>query len=316
MIATLLRFQIAAELALYAAAGAWLFARGWPAGAIFACAVGVAVLVRTAIVAVALGLSTWHCAPRTPGHRLGFRSALRILASETRTMLADNFWLLPFDSLAVRRDPAPAKEGPLPVLVVHGYVSNRGMMAPLVRALERAGAAQLFTFNGRGIFAPIDSLVLQLDARIAEVLAGTGRDGLVLVCHSMGGLVARAWLAKHGARRVDRVVTVASPHNGTALARLGLGENARQMRRGSDFLRALAAAEGDRGPACPFTSVYTVHDTLVAPQDTSRLPWAKNVELAGWGHVGVLGAPELHLLVVEELRRAGALARESGAGAS
>jgi triacylglycerol esterase/lipase EstA (alpha/beta hydrolase family) len=130
----------------------------------------------------------------------------------------------------------------------------------------------------------------------------------------MGGLVARAWLARHGAARVARVVTIASPHNGTALAGLGLGENARQMRRGSAFLRSLAAAEGEAGPGCPFTSIYTVNDTLVAPQDTSRLPWATNVELAGWGHVGILNARETWDLVAAELRASGALARAAGPG--
>ena len=107
-------------------------------------------------------------------------------------------------------------------------------------------------------------------------------------------------------------MTLASPHNGTVLAALGIGDNARQMSRGSEFLRALAAGEGDRGPMCPFTSIYSVHDTLVAPQDTSRLAWAKNVELARWGHVGILGAQEVHLLVAEELRQAGALRALSG----
>jgi triacylglycerol lipase len=143
---------------------------------------------------------------------------------------------------------------------------------------------------------------------VQATLEATGHESLVLVCHSMGGLITRAWLAKHGARCVARVVTIASPHHGTVLAALGVGANARQMRRGSAFFRALEASEGERGPMCPFTSIYTVHDTLVAPQDTSRLPWAKNVELAGWGHVGILGAAETHLLVAEELRQAGALA--------
>lgn len=309
MIATLLRFQIAAELALYVGAGAWLLERGWSPAAVVACALVVLVGTRLAIVAIALGVSTVHATPRNAGHRLGPGRAAAILASETRAMLADNFWLLPFESVAVRPDPPPVRGGVLPVLAVHGYVSNRGMLAPLVRGLEAAGAPQVFTFNARGIFAPIEDVVAQLDARIAAVLEATAQERLVLVCHSMGGLAARAWLARHGARQVERVVTIASPHNGTALAALGLGRNARQMRRGSDFLRALAAAEGDRGPACPFTSIYTVHDTLVAPQDTSRLPWAKNVELAGRGHVGILAAKELHLLVAEELRQAGALAR-------
>lgn len=305
MLATLLRLQLAAEWLLYAVLGYALHARGWSIPALAVAALVVAVLVRLGIVLFSGALAGVFRGT----HRLGLPGALRLVARETRSMLADNFWLLPFEGRALRPDPLPAREGAVPVLMVHGYLSNRGMLAPLVRALERAGAPQVFTFNCQGIFTPIDGLVAQLDACVVRTLEATGREHLVLVCHSMGGLVARAWLAKHGARRIERVVTVASPHNGTLVAALGLGANARQMRPGSDFLRALAAAEGDRGPSCPFTSIYTVHDNLVAPQETSRLPWAKNVELSGWGHVGVLGSDELHLLVAEELRQAGALAR-------
>lgn len=308
MLSHLIRAQVAAELLLYLALGAWLrSAHGWGVPLLFAAAVACIVLVRVAIVGTAMGLSRALRSPREDAHRLGFAGTVSLLAHETRELLLDNFWRLPWDRHALRPDPAPRRDGPAPVLIVHGYLSNRGLFGPLASALEAAGATQVFAASFRGIFVPIEAFVAQLDARVREILEATGRERIVLVCHSMGGLVTRAWLAKHGARAVERVVTIASPHNGTALARLGLGENARQMRQGSDFLRALAAAEGERGPMCPFTSIYTVHDTLVAPQDTSRLPWAKNVALSGWGHVGILTAREAHLLVAEELRQAGAL---------
>ena len=98
------------------------------------------------------------------------------------------------------------------------------------------------------------------------------------------------------------MITIASPHHGTALASFGLGENARQMRRHSGFLRALAHAEGGQGPGVPFTSIYSTHDNLVAPQETSLLPWGRNVALGGIGHVDVLGSPALAGLILADLR--------------
>ena len=52
------------------------------------------------------------------------------------------------------------------------------------------------------------------------------------------------------------------------------------------------------------TSIWSAHDNLVAPQETSRLEGAKNIALAGLGHVAILFAPDVHRLVVEEVRLA------------
>jgi triacylglycerol esterase/lipase EstA (alpha/beta hydrolase family) len=132
-----------------------------------------------------------------------------------------------------------------------------------------------------------------------------GAQAVVIVAHSMGGLVARACLARRGAGRVVRLVTLASPHNGTRLAKLGLGANARQMRPDSAFLEGLRRHEGANGPGCPVTSIYSVHDNLVSPQDTSRLPYARNIALSGAGHIDILRDARVHELVAGELEAAG-----------
>ena len=54
-------------------------------------------------------------------------------------------------------------------------------------------------------------------------------------------------------------------------------------------------------PAVPTTSIYTPHDNLVAPQETSRLPWARNVTVPGVGHVSIIGSPQTFALVRAEL---------------
>jgi triacylglycerol esterase/lipase EstA (alpha/beta hydrolase family) len=119
----------------------------------------------------------------------------------------------------------------------------------------------------------------------------------------MGGIAARLYLAEHGAGRVAGLVTIASPHAGTILARLAPGANARQMERGSAFLAALAAREAGCAP-CDATSIYSPHDNLVWPHETSRLAWARSVALPGLGHVAILSAPSTHRILLEAIQRA------------
>jgi pimeloyl-ACP methyl ester carboxylesterase len=55
--------------------------------------------------------------------------------------------------------------------------------------------------------------VLDLGRRLAAVLAALPGERWHLVCHSMGGLVARAALV-HADARIDRIVTIGTPHAG------------------------------------------------------------------------------------------------------
>jgi hypothetical protein len=77
------------------------------------------------------------------------------------------------------------------------------------------------------------------------------------------------------------------------------------MLRGSPFLGELCEKEGERGPECGVTSIYTPHDNLVAPQDSSRLPWARNIPIPGRGHVDILASERLVAVLAKELRECG-----------
>ena len=62
----------------------------------------------------------------------------------------------------------------------------------------------------------------------------------------MGGLAVRRWLAETGAAgdaRIHHVVTIATPHRGTWLARWAVSRNSREMRIDSPWQRQL----GSRG---------------------------------------------------------------------
>jgi triacylglycerol esterase/lipase EstA (alpha/beta hydrolase family) len=107
----------------------------------------------------------------------------------------------------------------------------------------------------------------------------------VLVCHSMGGLAARAWLRTLFADdRVHHVITIGTPHHGTWLARFSHFMNGRQMRRQSEWLRRL---EQDVGPEwhAKFTCWYSNCDNIAFPASTGTLAGAENRLVRGAAHV-------------------------------
>jgi triacylglycerol esterase/lipase EstA (alpha/beta hydrolase family) len=300
-LATFVRLGLLLELALYATVGAWLHATG----------VGLAVIVA-GVLAWALGgrfvwlLATMAIAahadrPREEGSPRTFAGVVRVGLGEYVAVLANNFFYLPFDAAAARPDPEPKPTDRTPVILVHGYFSSRGYFRELLRFLDAQGVAPVFAPRFPGAFATIEQFADALDAEIERIAAGTGRERVILVCHSMGGLAARCYLARKGAARVAKLITLGSPHAGTGLARFGMGENAPQMRVDSVFLAELARREAGRAP-CATTSIYSSGDNLVSPRRSGRLAWARNLVLADVGHVAMLSSPELHRLLLEELR--------------
>ena len=122
----------------------------------------------------------------------------------------------------------------------------------------------------------------------------TGRAP-VLVCHSMGGLVARAWLragchdASGAVPRIDRVariVTLGSPHRGTWLARASGTPNGRQMRIDSAWLQQLAS-DSDAAWHARFVCWYSDCDNIVFPVTTAALQGADNRLCPGVAHVAL-----------------------------
>jgi triacylglycerol esterase/lipase EstA (alpha/beta hydrolase family) len=175
---------------------------------------------------------------------------------------------------------------------------NAGVWARVARYLIARGHA-VHTVTLEPLFAHIEDYVTPFARRVNEIAGESGR--VVLVGHSMGGLVCRAYARRFGGARIARIITLGTPHHGSALAPIGHGADARDMRLMAEWLRGLAGSE-QGGPAAPITSIYSCHDNFVAPQDSSVLAVAKNVPLAGIGHLSLLLSERVAALVDAELR--------------
>jgi triacylglycerol esterase/lipase EstA (alpha/beta hydrolase family) len=268
-------------------------------------AIGTVLLLRMAITANNFGLA-WLYRSETPDHhRLGRAAAIRLFLTEYCASMITSSWTMGFCTF---REWLGKADLP-PVLLVHGYGCNSGYWHFMSRALRRADISH-YTIDLEPVFAGIDQFVPALHARIEEICRMTGQPKLIIVGHSMGGLVARAYLRDHGTARVARVITLGTPHRGTGLARFGAGHNSRQMRwrgsategRCSAWLARLERAE-DPAVRGLFLSLYSHQDNIVSPQLSSSLPGAVNIEFNGIGHVALGMHPSVMKEVIAAIRQ-------------
>lgn len=177
------------------------------------------------------------------------------------------------------------------VVLVHGLMCNRGVWLHWLGHLRAAGHAHV-AVNLEPVLGSIDGYAKAIDDAVRRVTEATGLPP-VLVCHSMGGLAARAWLRAYAAdARVHRVLTLGTPHAGTWLARFSHTENGRQMRMNSAWLQALKAQEPP-SRAKLFVCWYSNCDNIVFPATVAALPGAQHRLVTGVAHVQMVLDPQV-----------------------
>jgi len=249
------------------------------------------VMIATPCLLVASSFLVGRLAARRNGggERTPLRGLPTALLRETLAFCAATFATI---AEPYRRAPrvAAARAGAAsPVLLIHGIVCNRSVWRPLLARLAAQGFAPVRAVSLEPLFADLDSQAASVVRELRELQRSSAGLPVAIVAHSMGGLLARAALAAGGPGLVSRIVTIASPHHGTALARLFRPVPARQMRPGSAWLQALNAGEGGAWPVT-VTSIYSLHDNLIAPPRSAALAGARVHELTGLGHLSLLRA--------------------------
>lgn len=285
----LARLQQFTTLALLMLALTWAWS-AWADGRPLAAIIGALLILFAYALVLAIEFAMLrfiHGSDPTP--RASLRQLVAAWWGEVRSGLQVFGWRQPFRS-RVWPDHLPPASGRRGVLLVHGFVCNRGLWNPWMERLQAEGVPYV-AVNLEPVFGSIDAYIEPIERAVQQLERCTGLPPLA-VAHSMGGLALRRWWAERGDdARLHHAITIGTPHHGTWLARFAMTRNARQMRQSSGWLKNLAEREPP-GRGTRFTCFYSHCDNIVFPPATATLPGAANHHLPGVAHVHMAGRPE------------------------
>ena len=176
----------------------------------------------------------------------------------------------------------PTKERPTPVILLHGTRSDKTInwqyLGPELADLGFCVYSVDFPDRGQ---APISESVAALATRVEEVLQETEAQRVSLFGHSLGGLVARDYVARGGGLHVvDDLVSMGTPHFGYYSAppedevdKLFNTEcpSCWEQSAGSAYLADLNTGDITPG-SVSYTSIVTENDGVAKPIENQYLP--------------------------------------------
>lgn len=156
------------------------------------------------------------------------------------------------------------------ILLIHGYCRNQTDWLWLRKQFKPSGCP-VFCVNLSPKFATIEEICSNnLPKIIAEIKQRTLCKNIILIGHSMGGLVASYYSAYQDQdNMIKAVILIGSPLHGTKVSVVGKGKNAQQMCPGSKFLDELR----EKLKALPhkYYQICSKFDNMIFPWQSALL---------------------------------------------
>ena len=195
------------------------------------------------------------------------------------------------------------------VVLLHGLAAGRLNMHPIARVLRAGGYRTLnlaYPSRGRSLDRIVDSL--------AEEIAAGASGTIHFVTHSMGGLVARALIARHRPAQLGRVVMLGPPNQGSEwvslLAQMRLDRpllrEARHLltpNRNDDIVRKLAMVDYPLGIIAGDRPLDPLLPRLVLPGPNDGKVSVAATRLAGAADHIVLSVPHTLMVISRSVHR-------------
>jgi triacylglycerol esterase/lipase EstA (alpha/beta hydrolase family) len=195
-----------------------------------------------------------------------------------------------------------------PILLVHGYMHNSSAWIDLHEKMEKIDAiGSVFTINlGLPFNHSIEAYSQLVKTKVEEIQKLTEREDLILIGHSMGGVIS-TYYALNDAKElsVKKVITLGSPLKGTYLGYLGLGPCARQMSYNSEFSNQLIEKMAESSYT-QFINIGSPNDAIILPPESATPLQTARVSshhISGMGHIAYLTSQEVHDFVIQLLRQ-------------
>ena len=179
-------------------------------------------------------------------------------------------WSLRYTGNAETTQESPySMEGETPIILVHGYLNTNTGWVDFRKALQKENLGPVYAPILHSSAQDIRKSALQIAEVIEQVREENGGKPVVLIGHSMGGIIC-AYCTQHIAPSgsIKSVVTLATPLRGTKTATISFGKAGHQMQCDSRFLNSLCA-QLNYQPKATYFSLGSTADEVVRPYQHS-----------------------------------------------
>ena len=187
-----------------------------------------------------------------------------------------------------------------PVLLIHGIFDTKAIFKTMTSYLTQRGwevhSLNLVPNDGR---LGLERLAKQVADYVNHTFSS--EQPIDLIGFSMGGIVSRYYVQRLGGiERIQRLITISSPHHGTLTGYLYPTLAASQMRSNSPFLQDLNQ-DLETLNRINFTSIWTPYDGMIVPAQSSQMPIGQEFTVNVLVHAWMVSDPKCLVRVEEAL---------------
>ena len=179
-----------------------------------------------------------------------------------------------------------------PVLLIHGYCNDGTVWAYLRHKLAKNGLGPIYIIHLGNPFLSLQEYANCVLKKCEEIKKITGKPDVILIGHSMGGLIAS--MSAFQSESISTVITIASPLAGTKVAKIGIGLSAHQMRLGSEITRDVTQRISEEN-RIKFYHIGAKADQLIIPSSSSLtgIDPTREFQFEDIGHTALLFSPRV-----------------------
>jgi triacylglycerol lipase len=176
------------------------------------------------------------------------------------------------------------------VVLIHGIYHNASAWAYYRWRLKRKGYSRIHAFSYSSWNATFWDIYEKFETWMKQVERDCPGEDMVMVGHSLGGLLAKTYAGKRDKSTsavIRRVITLGSPFKGSKMVVLGFGALADSLRYQGPLVRELEKYQPSTQLPC--VAFYSPVDNMVLPTESMIPPagW-KQEQTAPIGHVASL----------------------------
>ncbi|MBI4804124.1 MAG: alpha/beta fold hydrolase [Desulfovibrio sp.] len=184
--------------------------------------------------------------------------------------------------------PSPSCVRP-PVLLVHGLYHNASAWYLYKWWLRRSGYEKVFCLSYNTLKYDFWQLTEQLKDVVREAADLCGKEPIILMGHSLGGLLARAAIADpQTAELVRATILLGTPNQGSKLAALAAGKLGRSIHHNGALVQRINSLSSPK--TMPKLNLFSPLDNMVLPTSSLEVPeegWIQ-AQTAPISHISML----------------------------